>query len=178
MNMFIKKNGKMRSQRLWLLAICLLLVACPYSTKIDFATNPNILRGEWLGAPEDDMAPTSRLILSANYVDETKYDVTGTIQFTNEALLSISGTVYAFGSVIYIQPQTSVFNFDKETFVASVIDSNGQIVRQVCMASSQFSDNSVTYRGFIYDSDFFNIAEPRIDCPGPKSSEQFFTLRK
>jgi len=117
-------SGEDRVNRAARAALILLLTGCDdNSVQIDFATDPDILRGNWLGVDENS---TVSFDFSATYIDETRYGVGGTATF-EDGEAPVSGTVYGFRTT-YLSAQWSVLPV-KETFLADI---GGAKPRQLC----------------------------------------------
>ena len=117
-----------------------LLTGCgDNSVQVDFATDPGILRGTWLGADED---ATVSFDFAATYTDKTHYGVDGTATFENGDVAPVSGTVYGFRTA-YLSAQSSVLPVS-ETFLADI---GGATPRQLCVRSSPRGLEPVTYSG-------------------------------
>jgi hypothetical protein len=95
-----------------LLLFLFVLAACTEPERINFATDPRILRGIWVGTYQEGMTfvyqegsgglPV-RLELSASYSDERHYQVTGTLTLGTEPPLNLVGMMDGSAYQIYTQ---------------------------------------------------------------------------
>lgn len=143
-----------------------LLTGCvDYSVQVDFATDPRILRGSWVGVDENG---TVSFDFSATYIDETRYGVYGTAASENGET-PVSGTVYGFRTT-YLSAQSSVLPV-RETFLADI---GGATPRQLCV---YVDDSGLTYRGFVTPPGSFSVTDGVPSCTETPASSAF-TLRK
>jgi len=117
---------------------------CPIQPgiEVDFTTNPDILRGTWSVDIADSPSAVT-LALSADYIDETRYAVSGTWGSDDEPTLTLEGTVYG-DRVTFLKPQTTNDPVSKD-FLADLKDDTG-VVRQLCAASN---GSGLPYYGFM-----------------------------
>jgi hypothetical protein len=110
------------------------LVSCGLSTlKINFASDPLILRGNWSGQITDGqtMTPIRLSNLVATYVDKSAYAISGSIQYGNDQPLLLIGQVSAGFGIEYIQPQTTQL-LKTEFMYATLTDKNGANPKDIC----------------------------------------------
>lgn len=150
--------------------ILLLLTGCvDNSVQIDFATDPDILRGNWLGVGENG---TVLFDFSSTYVDETHYSVDGTATLENGEVAPVSGTVYG-SRTAYLSAQWSVLPV-RETFLADI---GGATPHQLFVRSdTRGLQEPVTCDGFLAPPDSFGVTDDVPSCP--ETSASAFNLRK
>ena len=94
-----------------LFLLLLVLVACNEPERISFTSDPRILRGTWVGIyqeggtdyQEELGGQSVRLELSATYLNELQYEVTGTLQVNAETPLELEGIMHGGAYEIYTQ---------------------------------------------------------------------------
>ncbi len=129
-----------------LLPISLLLNACPGYTppytpdEVNFATDPLILRGIWLGIPEDASQQALSLDLQATFVDQERYSVIGTLKFGDGELLSLSGVVEGNETTRYLQTQARPPFW--ESFSGTLRSTDGKESWDVAMKNNAFPGQS------------------------------------
>lgn len=156
-----------------LLALALglgLLSAC--GKPIEFATDPRILRGNWVGTlrePGQAEEQALRLELTATYTGEYRYAVAGDVYLEGVLVGELSGT--AFSGVRLLESQTSPPPHDPPELLANVESPEGDLLYGLCATLFNPTDSKVLdYRGPVFKVALDHTVRP-LDCPDPSIFE-------